>query len=303
MKTKLFFMACTAMLLFSCGNGNQSLQTTSRDIQLDNVKQEKKKFEDKAAIADSTRIADDNTAPTPPESQQVIPTKIITDWDKKIIKTADIKLELKDYSSYNNALHKNLKSFGAYISKEEQSQQDDILQNNVEIKVPVDQFDNLVNSFNGEGMKVIEKKISTDDVTSEYVDGKARLEAKKQVRLQYLQLLKQAKNMKDILEVQNEINNIQEEIESVNGRINYLSHQAAYSTINLNYYQLISGKNPFNNHPNFFTRTVDAFKDGLSIIGSLIISLISIWPILLLGILAVLIYRRRKWKTFKSIQH
>jgi hypothetical protein len=50
------------------------------------------------------------------------------------------------------------------------------------IKVPVDQFENLMNSFSGEGIKVIEKKISSDDVTGEMVDTKSRIETKRQVR-------------------------------------------------------------------------------------------------------------------------
>jgi len=47
--------------------------------------------------------------------------------------------------------------------------------------------------------------------------------------------------MKEILEVQSEINSIQEEIESAEGRINYLSHSAAFSTIHLKYVQYIHG--------------------------------------------------------------
>jgi hypothetical protein len=43
------------------------------------------------------------------------------DWDKKIIKTAEVILELKDYSGYNQTMHKGLKAYGAYIATEEQS--------------------------------------------------------------------------------------------------------------------------------------------------------------------------------------
>lgn len=293
MKTKIFFMAFTALLVIACNHAKQKADMMVQDVQLNTGKNndQNKLKEDKVSV--NNIIGEDNKTP--------IPTKTITDWEKKIIKTADIKLELKDYNNYNSNIHKNLKSFGAYIAKEEQSQYNDMLQNNVTIKVPVDRFDDLVNSFSGEGISVIEKKINTEDVTGELVDGKARMEAKKQVRLQYLSLLKQAKNMKDILEVQKEINDIQEEIESVNGRIDYLSHQAAYSTINLTYYQYLNGYNPLNDHPTFISKIADAFKNGFGIISNLSIFIISIWPIILLIIAVIIFYKRRKWQTKKAV--
>jgi len=291
-------MAAIAMLALAC-NSAASNKKSARisDVQLEKIKSEDQIA--KSASADTTAIGVINDEPekfkAPP------PIKTIIDWDKKIIKTADIKLELKDYGNYNKTIHSNLKIYGAYIAKEEQSQLDGLLQNTVTIKVPVDRFDDLVNSFNGDGITVIEKKINTEDVTADYIDGKARLEAKKQVREQYLQLLKQAKNMKDVLTVQQEINNIQEEIESVNGRINYLSHQAAYSTINLNYYQYLFGKNPLNNHPTFITKIYDAFKDGFSLIGNLSIFIVTIWPLIVAAIVVVLIIKKKKWRTQKQV--
>jgi len=295
MKTKIFFMAFIAMLAISCNSASTSKKAVMfNELQLDN-----NKLEDQTAKSiDTAKVSVNNSEDKVPDLPS---TKTITDWDKKIIKTADIKLELKDYNKYNSTIHTNLKSFGAFISKEEQSQYNDILQNTVVIKVPVEKFDELINSFNGDGITVIEKKINTEDVTADYVDGKARLEAKKQVREQYLQLLKQARNMKDILEVQKEINDIQEEIESVNGRINYLSHQSAYSTINLNYYQYLNGVNPSNNSPTFITKVSDAFKNGFSIISNLSIFLVSIWPFIFIIALLIIFMKRRKWQTQKTV--
>lgn len=290
-------MAAIAMLALACNNASSNKKNIRvNDVQLENIKPEDQIA--KSASADTTSIGVMND-----ESEKFkapSPIKTITDWDKKIIKTADIKLELQDYGNYNKTIHSNLKNYGAYIAKEEQSQLNGLLQNTVTIKVPADRFDDLVNSFNGDGITVIEKKINTEDVTADYIDGKARLEAKKQVREQYLQLLKQAKNMKDVLTVQQEINNIQEEIESVNGRINYLSHQAAYSTINLNYYQFLFGKNPINDHPTFITKIYDAFKDGFSLIGNLSIFIVTIWPLIVAAMIVLIICKKKYLKKFSK---
>lgn len=118
------------------------------------------------------------------------------------------------------------------------------------------------------------------------------MQAKIAVRDKYLQLLKQAKNMNEILQVQNEINDIQEDIEAANGRINYLQHSSAYSTINLSYYQYINGSTSKDEKPNFFIKMTDAFSTGTLFISNLILFLISIWP-LLIGGTATLIYIKR----------
>jgi hypothetical protein len=218
------------------------------------------------------------------------------DWDKKIIKTADIQLQLDDYKKFNTNIHSSLKNFGAYIADEKQTENDYRIENSITIKVPVDQFDNLVNSFAGDGIKITEKNISSQDVTGEVVDTKARMQAKMAVRDKYLELLKQAKSMNEILQVQNEINSIQEDIEAANGRINYLQHASAYSTVNLNYFQYINGSSANDEKPDFFTKLSRAFSTGTSVITNLVLLCISIWPLVLLGVFIWIYFKRLKLK-------
>lgn len=221
------------------------------------------------------------------------------DWNKKIIKTANITLELSDFAGFNSGIHSRLKAYGAYVSAEQQNETDERISNDITIKVPVDKFDDLISSIPGNGIKVLEKNITTADVTAEVVDTKARIEAKKEVRAKYLELLKQAKNMDEILQVQDEINNIQEDIESASGRMSYLIHDAAYSTINLQYYQFINGITAKDVEPNFLTSVSNAFKDGGSIITNAIILCIQFWPFIITAILLLIFYKRTKHK--KSI--
>ncbi len=204
------------------------------------------------------------------------------DWDKKIIKTATLKLEVKDFNRYNESVHKTVKQFGGYIAEEEQNLTDEKTATSISIKVPVDQFENMMNQLPGSDVKVLERKINTEDVTGQVVDVKSRLEAKKQVRLKYLDFLKQSKNMEEVLQVQAEINSIQEEIEAAAGRVEYLTHQSAMSTINLSFYQPINGYKPTEGTPSFLTRIADAFKYGARWIADLLVGLIGLWPLLLI---------------------
>jgi hypothetical protein len=214
------------------------------------------------------------------------------DWDKKIIKTATLKFEIKDFKNYTSTVYKTVKQYGGYIAQEEQNLTDEKLETTISIKVPVDQFENIMNQLPAGDAKVIERKITTDDVTGEVIDIKARLEAKKQMREKYLDFLKQSKNMQEVLQVQAEINNLQEGMESAAGRVNFLNHQSAMSTIQLTFFQPLEGFKPDVSNPTFITRITDAFKSGGRWITDILIGLVTLWPLLIFIPLGILLFRK-----------
>ena len=221
------------------------------------------------------------------------------DWDKKIIKTGVLQVEVKDYNKYYSAMYAIVKRMGGYIAQENQSQSDYKSENVVAIKIPVLQFDEaMALLINGTGQEKLKgKNVGSEDVTAQVVDTKSRLETKRQVRMRYLELLKQAKNMDEVLQVQKEINELQEQIEMAAGRINYLNHSSAYSTINLTFYQVLNPSASSDKEPGFLIKLVNAFQNGWIFIQQLILGLISIWPLFFLvaGVwLAV-----KKWKVSK----
>ncbi len=166
--------------------------------------------------------------------------------------------------------------------------------------MPVDQFQSAVDFLTSGDGKINEKKISSEDVTTQVVDTKSRLEAKKQVRLRYLDLLKQAKNMEEILQVQNEINDIQEEIESAAGRINYLSNASAMSTIHLTYYQVINASAIEKDTNSFRKKSKEAFLGGWNALVEVLIGLLNIWPLAIIGAVVVWVIKRSLFKKVKS---
>jgi hypothetical protein len=118
------------------------------------------------------------------------------------------------------------------------------------------------------------------------------MEAKKKVRLRYLDMLKQAKNMQEILQVEKEVNDIQEQIEAGEGRVNYLSHAAAYSTIQLTFFQVLNAGAVVNDNPGFGKRILLAFSDGLHWIGELMIIFVTLWPMWLAIAIGIFVVRK-----------
>ena len=67
-------------------------------------------------------------------------------------------MEVKNYQSFNDLLHGNIKRFAAYVSQEEQNQTDYKIENTITIKVPVDQFDDLVGALTARRTKTYTKE-------------------------------------------------------------------------------------------------------------------------------------------------
>lgn len=251
--------------------------------------------------ADSVAVRNDeqpNQQPAAPGKKQTTGvahtlTAANPDWDKKIVKTADVSVEVKDFKGYTGLLYQKVRAAGGYIAREEQNGSVYKIENNITIKVPVDRFDETVLRLASDSDKLVSKKISAEDVTMQLVDTKSRLETRKEVRQRYLELLKQAHSMKDILQVQNEINQLQEEMDGAAGRIAYLGHAAAYSTINLNFYQVLDASVRNDVEPSFLHKVSGAFKDGWNWFSALTVGLVGLWPLLLAGLLAVMWWRKR----------
>lgn len=218
----------------------------------------------------------------------------LADWDKKIIKTATVKFEVKAFDKFNADIKEKTKKYGAYIAQEENYQYHDRREIALVIKVPVAQFEAMINDMQGKHARQIERSIKAEDVTTQVIDTKTRLEAKRQMRLKYLEFLKQAKTMEDVLKVQAEINAIQEEIESAESRLQYLSHQSALSTIHLSFYEPYDNFRSGDEDDSFWQKTGEAFGRGAALIKGMILVVISIWPLLVIAMVVWILWRYKR---------
>lgn len=289
-----------ALLLFLCIACNNAAR--HRNVISEETKTEDAALDKGVATADTAAIATDKEfyqaspgqAPAAKNNKQAAPAPIANpDWDKKIVKTADLDVEVKNFLVFTDRLRQNVRQAGGYIAQERQTQSLATIENTVMVKVPVDRFEDLLLKMASDSDRLVEKRINSEDVTAEWVDTRTRLETKKEVRERYLELLKQARSMKDILAVQEEINNLQEEMDAAAGRIAYLGHSAAYSTINLKFYQVLDATVKDNPSPSFWHKLKGSIGEGWDWLGSLVLGLITIWPLLLLGGLGWMVARRR----------
>lgn len=101
---------------------------------------------------------------------------------------------------------------------------------NITLEVPVDDFATVLKAAEHYG-KTTNVSTNATDVTGQYVDLQARLDALEASRQQYLTILSKATSIGDILSVQEQLDGIQQQIEQLQGQLQVLTSQTSYSKL------------------------------------------------------------------------
>jgi hypothetical protein len=100
------------------------------------------------------------------------------------------------------------------------------------LRVPAKAFGVAVASLETLGT-VTYRSVEGEDVTEQYIDVEARLKNKIVLRDRMKQLLEKATGVKDILAIETELNRVQADIDSMEGRIKSLKGKVEYATVTL----------------------------------------------------------------------
>ncbi|WP_159456216.1 DUF4349 domain-containing protein [Chitinophaga eiseniae] len=218
--------------------------------------------------------------------------------EQKIIKTARIIYSVEDFAAAKKRVAGIVSQSGGYILAESQHGDGTEKRNQLDIKVPAAAFDSCVDRLTSGVTRLDEKSINAQDVTAEYVDLNARMTTRVATEQRYLEILKQARTVKDVLEVEAQLKSIREEIEAAKGRLLYMDRLVSYSTIHLEYYQVLALSMP--EAPGFFSRAWLALRNGWNNVLGLMIDLMGWWPLMAVGVF-LFIFIRRRWRKKQSL--
>jgi len=103
-------------------------------------------------------------------------------------------------------------------------------ENSITLRVPADRLNEAFVEVAKLG-EITSRSIKGDDVTEEMMDLDIRLRTSEETRNRLAELLKKSDKVEDLLKVEKEMQRVTEELELIKGRIKYLSHAVAYSTL------------------------------------------------------------------------
>jgi hypothetical protein len=157
----------------------------------------------------------------------------LVDLGNRIVRTATVDLEVgKDRlnDTVNRATDVVTRAKGIYVGSSTSVPGDDAASGQVTFRVPVDAFEPVLRELKGLGTYRGEQS-STEDVTNQYVDLNGQLAAWRAQERVYLRLLDRAKSIADVIAVQNQLQQVQSNIERLQGQLNHLEDQSSFSTI------------------------------------------------------------------------
>lgn len=152
--------------------------------------------------------------------------------DAKIIKTGSLELVVDEVDATSDEVARIAEEHDGYVENVRVYERGDGSREGViTIRVPIEQFETVMEGVMGYANVVEQEHISADDITEDYVDILARLNNAIAQEERYLAILQRADSVEDILSVERELNTIRETIERYQGQINYYDSQTSLSTI------------------------------------------------------------------------
>jgi len=268
---KVTVFALLVTTIFACGQSNYN-----EDLSVAKV-----------AITENYEAVEEITA-TPNAEIVEVPT------DLKIIKSGSARYKVKDVKKAMAEVKKIAAVYEGYISDLRFENTLYQKQNRFTIKVPNQNFDALMDTISGVSIFTEYENITTKDVTEEYIDLQTRLKTKLEVKERYETILrKNAKTVEDILATEEKLRVLQEEIESAQGRLKYLTNKVAYSTLQVDLYEEVEYKEEPTSYTKSFTdKAGNGFTFGWELIEAILIGLIHIWPLLLGAIIVIFVLKK-----------
>jgi uncharacterized coiled-coil protein SlyX len=207
--------------------------------------------------------------------------------ERKIIREGDIYFECRDILETDAFLKAEVKAAKGFISNESENSYGERSEKRLTIRIPSDQLDPLLEKIQTHAVRIENTNIRSEDVTEQFIDVEARLKTKKELENRYTELLKLARNVDEILRLERELANVRGEIESMQGRLNYLSNRVSLSTLNVSFF--------VEKEFSFFGKAISSLKNGWTNLQWFFIFVLNLWPFFLIfGGLLVWLLKRKK---------
>jgi DNA-directed RNA polymerase specialized sigma24 family protein len=173
------------------------------------------------------------------------------------------------------------------------------------LRVPVANFASLLTQVQTLG-KVVSVSSSGQDVTSQYVDLQAQIQALQASRTQLLKVLDQAQSISDILAVEAQIAPLESQIEQLQGQQKVLTDQTTYGTLSVSLTETVPAKATIKPPPppkppsgvsKAWTHARHSFTHGLESVisasGGIAVFLLSVLALYVVGRIGWRLTRRR----------
>ena len=188
---------------------------------------------------------------------------------EKIIYSADVTLESRNYDEAIAGVEALVQEFGGYIESSSSSSATyyNISRGNntarityYTLRIPGSSFSTVMERFTDLG-NIPSSSIYTENVTSQYYDVEARLSAYQVQEQTLLELMEKAESVEDIIAIEERLTEVRYSIESMQSTLKNWDRRISYSTINLTVKEVLEYTPT--EEQTFGEKLVKAAQDGL----------------------------------------
>ena len=152
--------------------------------------------------------------------------------NRKLVRNASISLDTEKYAEVLKGIDTRVSKLGGYIESSNESTYNQFAYTTLVVRVPSEKLDEFLN-YAGEIATITSKQISTDDITSSYVDTESHLAALRTEQETLMGLLEKAESLSDVITVQDRLTAVRSQIEYYQSMMNTYDNEIEYSTINI----------------------------------------------------------------------
>lgn len=216
---------------------------------------------------------------------------------QKIIREANLRYPTDDLQKTYSQISLSIKKHNGEVQNDSEGNGDDAVYKNIVVRIPSENFDAFLADISNGVRYFDNKEITSRDITEEYIDVGSRIKTKKTLETRYLELLKKANKVSEMLEVEKQLSGIREEIESKQARLEFLKTRVAMSTFNIYFYR--TNERESGATVSYGAKIGNALKSGINSLSNFLIWLLEVWPFILILVVLIFFFRKRFLKRKK----
>ena len=228
MRKAIYILLISSLLLVlaACSSGDEKAEISS----------EESKQSSNDVSGDMDGEAESEAAPE--ESSETKTEAPVVASDRMIIHQASLSVNVKELDKAQSNIEKKVDQYGGYIVESNVYQEDDQTSSGrMIVRIPEKNFEKFLLEAEGVAAEVLERNVTGQDVTEQYVDLESRVKSKRAVEERLLDFMSKAQKTEDLLKISADLSEVQEEIEVMVGKMKYLENQTSFSTIELSMYE------------------------------------------------------------------
>ena len=245
-KLLLLSVMAVSILAFACGGGDSPQETSLDDGSFEDLALAYGSDDGLASVDEAMEPAMAMSGEFEAQAKELVletSTAQFQDDQRDVISTASMSIEVDVVPEATDSVRMIAEAHGGFIETLSTSGVGNRQSASITVRVPQDRFDDALGQLSRLG-DVPSQHINSEDVTEEFIDLKARLNASTREEQSLLDLLARADSVADVLGIERELSRVRSQIERLQGQINFLQSRIDLSTIHISLFSGASAGMP-----------------------------------------------------------